>query len=89
MCIARQPILDRDLKIVGYELFFRDGTSNSYPDIDPHDATSRVVLEGGLTLGIGELTNGAPAFLNCSRDVPSGRSSAKRLCTSLPGPARP
>ena len=68
MCIARQPILDRDLKIVGYELFFRDGTSNSYPDIDPHDATSRVVLEGGLTLGIGELTNGAPAFLNCSRE---------------------
>ncbi len=67
-CIARQPILDRDRKVCAYELFFRDGVSNRFPDVDPDDATARVVLEGGLTLGMGYLTNGLPAFLNCSRE---------------------
>lgn len=66
--IARQPIHDRDLRVVGYELLFRDGVHDCYPEIDPHDATSRVVLEGGVTSGLGALTDGLPAFLNCSRE---------------------
>ncbi|MCP3702256.1 MAG: diguanylate phosphodiesterase, partial [Alteromonas sp.] len=33
--IARQPILDREKDVFGYELLFRDGKSGAYPS---HDA---------------------------------------------------
>ena len=32
--IARQPILDRDKDVFGYELLFRDGKSGTYPTHD-------------------------------------------------------
>ena len=31
---ARQPILNRDKELIGYELLFRDGVDNVFPDID-------------------------------------------------------
>ncbi|MGC9421447.1 EAL and HDOD domain-containing protein [Vibrio sp.] len=43
--IARQPILDRDKKTIGYELLFRDGPQNRFPDIDPELATSRLLSD--------------------------------------------
>ncbi len=41
--IARQPILDRDKNLVGYELLFREGKDNAFPNIDPDLATSKVL----------------------------------------------
>ncbi|WP_367988957.1 EAL and HDOD domain-containing protein [Vibrio sp. NTOU-M3] len=41
--IARQPIFDRDSNVYGYELLFRDGNSNSFPDISSQVATESVV----------------------------------------------
>ncbi|MCG3724232.1 EAL and HDOD domain-containing protein [Vibrio cincinnatiensis] len=43
--IARQPILDRDKKTIGYELLFRDGPKNTFPEIDPELATSRLLSD--------------------------------------------
>lgn len=43
--VARQPILDTDLNTIGYELLFRDGPKNSYPDIDAEQATSRLLSD--------------------------------------------
>ncbi|MCW8345016.1 HDOD domain-containing protein [Vibrio sp. ZSDZ65] len=43
--IARQPILDIQQKTVGYELLFRDGPNNTFPDIDPDIATNRLLSE--------------------------------------------
>ncbi|MCL9774419.1 EAL and HDOD domain-containing protein [Vibrio methylphosphonaticus] len=43
--IARQPILDIQQKTVGYELLFRDGPNNTFPDIDPDVATNRLLSE--------------------------------------------
>jgi c-di-GMP-related signal transduction protein len=40
---ARQPILDRDKKLIGYELLFRDGVDNVFPDIDGDEATTRLI----------------------------------------------
>ena len=40
---ARQPILDRNKELVGYELLFRDGVDNVFPDIDGDEATTRLV----------------------------------------------
>ncbi|WP_295893532.1 EAL domain-containing protein [uncultured Vibrio sp.] len=41
--IARQPILNRDKNLVGYELLFREGKDNAFPNIDPDLATSKVL----------------------------------------------
>ena len=40
---ARQPILDRNKELVGYELLFRDGVDNVFPDIDGDEATTRLI----------------------------------------------
>lgn len=43
--IARQPIVDRDNHIVAYELLFREGFNNVFPQMDPDQATSRLLIE--------------------------------------------
>jgi EAL and modified HD-GYP domain-containing signal transduction protein len=37
--------LDSEQKTVGYELLFRDGPNNTFPDIDPELATNRLLSE--------------------------------------------
>ena len=43
--IARQPILNSDKQTVGYELLFRDGPKNTFPEVDPEQATSRLLSD--------------------------------------------
>ncbi|MCW8327884.1 EAL domain-containing protein [Photobacterium sp. SDRW27] len=43
--VARQPILNANKKTIGYELLFRDGPKNSFPDIEAESATSRLLSE--------------------------------------------
>jgi c-di-GMP-related signal transduction protein len=43
--VARQPILDTDKNTIGYELLFRDGPKNSFPDINAEKATSRLLSD--------------------------------------------
>ncbi len=47
--VARQPILDRKQKVFGYELLFRDGPKNTFPEIDPDKATSRLLSDHFLS----------------------------------------
>ncbi|MFV0450606.1 MAG: EAL and HDOD domain-containing protein [Vibrio sp.] len=47
--IARQPILDANRKIFGYELLFRDGPKNTFPEIDPDKATSMLLSDHFLS----------------------------------------
>lgn len=47
--IARQPILDKNKNTLGYELLFRDGPKNTFPDTDPEFATSRVLSDHFLS----------------------------------------
>ncbi|WP_153447311.1 EAL and HDOD domain-containing protein [Vibrio algicola] len=43
--IARQPIVDLDSSIVAYELLFRESLVNTFPQMDPDKATSRLLIE--------------------------------------------
>ncbi len=43
--VARQPILDTDKNTIGYELLFRDGPKNSFPEMDAEQATSRLISD--------------------------------------------
>ena len=67
--VARQPILDVNKEVYAYELLFRDGISNSYPNICPDEATSKILAQNHLLLGLGELTNGKLAFINFHEDA--------------------
>ncbi|HCX65250.1 MAG TPA: hypothetical protein DHN33_08585 [Eubacteriaceae bacterium] len=64
--IARQPIFDRRHKVVAYELLYReDPQSNFHNDLmDDHVATSRVLINSFLNLGLENITEGKKAFVN-------------------------
>jgi len=62
--VARQPILNLEQELVAYELLFRDGESNSFPNIDPNQATSNILTNNHLTLGVEQVTGDLPAYIN-------------------------
>jgi len=66
--VARQPIFDRDEKVFGYELLFRDDMENVFHGGDP-DVASRSTLDSSLLVGLDVLCDGRRAFLNCTRDT--------------------
>jgi EAL and modified HD-GYP domain-containing signal transduction protein len=75
--VARQPIFDRQEKVFGYELLFRDGLENAFSgDLDE---ASRVTLDRSLLIGLDVLCDGRRAFVNCTRDT-----LLKGLVTLLP-----
>jgi len=76
--VARQPIVDRDEKVFGYELLFRDGLENAFTGSDA-DAASRATLDSSLLLGLDVLCDGRRAFVNCTKDT-----LIKGLVTLLP-----
>ena len=75
--VARQPIFDREQKVFGYELLFRDGLENAFSG--DTDEASRATLDRSLLMGLDVLCDGRRAFVNCTRDT-----LIKGLVTLLP-----
>ncbi len=75
--VARQPIVDREQKVFGYELLFRDGIENCFTG--DSDEASRATLDRSLLMGLDVLCDGRRAFVNCTRDT-----LIKGLVTLLP-----
>lgn len=67
--VARQPILDVNKSIFAYELLFRSGPENFFPDFDPDAAVSRVISDSASVFGLDTLTAGRRAFINFTRQV--------------------
>lgn len=67
--VARQPILDAEKQLFGYELLFRDGVDNVFPDIDENEATTRLIEGSQFNLGLEHLTGNKPAFINFTLDT--------------------
>lgn len=67
--VARQPILDSDQKIYGYELLFRSGPENFFPDADPDSASAQTINDSVSAFGLDSLTAGKKAFVNVARRV--------------------
>lgn len=67
--LARQPIFDRDLNIVGYELLFRSGPSSPNATLgaplDPDEMTIRV-LEAAENIGWNTVIGDGDAWVNSS-----------------------
>lgn len=67
--VARQPIFDRQKKLYAYELLFRTGTTNGFPDIDGTTATTSLLSSTFFTVGIDKITAGRLAFINFTEDL--------------------
>jgi c-di-GMP-related signal transduction protein len=65
--VARQPIFDREERVFGYELLFRDGLENAFSG--NRDEASRATLDRSLLVGLDVLCDGRRAFVNCTRDT--------------------
>jgi c-di-GMP-related signal transduction protein len=83
-CIARQPILNKDEKVIGYELFYRE----SYDDIhfsSDFETATRNTVDTLVVMGLDVVCDGRLGFVNCTtnaveRILPaaSGRPSGGR-----------
>ena len=62
--IARQPIIDKDLNVYAYELLFRCGDEDLYSFLDGDKASSEVIANSLLVIGMKALTEGKKAFIN-------------------------
>ncbi|MEQ3652965.1 MAG: EAL domain-containing protein, partial [Glaciecola sp.] len=61
---ARQPILDREKTLYGYELLFRTSLDNVFPDVDQEKATSKMIEGLQFDLGLDKISDGKLAFIN-------------------------
>ncbi len=65
---ARQPILDRDKQIYGYEFFYRNREGKSVID-DPRSATAAVLVSLVNQVGLHSSTADAIAFINTDASI--------------------
>ncbi|MDK2866799.1 MAG: hypothetical protein PWP51_790 [Clostridiales bacterium] len=68
--LARQPIFNRDKKVVAYEILYRESVRNVYdPNYDGDMATTSVISDTLINFGIEGLTKGKRAFINFTRNL--------------------
>ena len=67
--IARQAILNKNRELHAYELLFRDGENNCFPNIPPDEATSKILTDSHLDLGLEDISAGKPVFINFHQDT--------------------
>jgi c-di-GMP-related signal transduction protein len=72
--VARQPILDGDLKTFGHELLYRSGTANFYAGSDSTLASLEVINNSLFSFDIGQLAGEKRAFINFDRDLLLGEA---------------
>ncbi len=67
--VARQPIFNRKKKVKAYELLFRDGLMNVFPQTDGDTATSKLLSDSFMTIGIEQIAGGKKAFINFTKEL--------------------
>ena len=67
--VARQPIFNQEKKIFGYELLFRDSMKNVFSGVDGNFATSGVLSNSFLNIGIESLVGRGVAFINFTKQL--------------------
>lgn len=67
--VARQPIVDREKRVWGYELLFRPSDSTHAGDADPGQATARVIVDALFAIGLDTLVGDRLAFVNVGRNL--------------------
>lgn len=65
--IARQPIVDTEVRVVGYELLYRTQQTGPLAGFDGETATATVAINTLLDLGLGAVAGEHPVFVNLTR----------------------
>ena len=66
--IGRQPIYDRDLNVVAYELLYRSSQQDNWADVtDGEHATTHVLNNAFMEIGFDDLVGENKAFINMPR----------------------
>lgn len=65
--LGRQPIFDADLNVKAYELLYRNADVEQSDVIDGDQATSDVLLNSFLEVGLTRVVGGHQAFINLTR----------------------
>jgi EAL and modified HD-GYP domain-containing signal transduction protein len=73
--VARQPICDRRQRTIGYELLFRDLGTEQCVFGNADEATSRVIFNFVIEIGLDRLVGPSKAFINFTRDFMMGMNS--------------
>lgn len=80
--IARQPIFDKRMNVVAYELLYRSGKTNAALS-DDDAATASVLVNGLVTIGLETLTDHKKAFVNFTRNLILDETATVLPCESL------
>lgn len=62
--LARQPIFDKEENVLAYEVLYRSSFANAFDGSDGDRATSEVILNTFQVIGIENLSNRKPVFVN-------------------------
>jgi c-di-GMP phosphodiesterase len=65
--IARQPIVDAEVRVVGYELLYRGQQTGPLAGFDGETATATVAINTLLDLGLTAVAGEHPVFVNLTR----------------------
>lgn len=66
--LARQPIYNDQLNVVGYELLFRDRVTDAADFTDATTASSKLIINTFLGIGLEKVIGSSRAFINLSQD---------------------
>lgn len=68
--VARQPIFNTKEDVFGYELLYRNNQEvNAFPNVDGDQATTELIINSFLNIGIDKLSNGKPCFINFTENL--------------------
>jgi len=67
-CLARQPILNKDEKVLGYELLFRESAGEEHFSSD-YDGGTTTIIDTLNIMGLDVVCDGRTAFINCTHDM--------------------
>lgn len=62
--VARQPIFDKNMATVGWELLFRDGLTNRFPDVSSEYATKQIISDLFFSTPLPSLVGKHACYIN-------------------------
>ena len=65
--VARQPILDKNKDVFAYELLFRDGKNNCFPETALAPEPPKAPDSNNLKLGLDDISCQKTSFINLKR----------------------
>jgi len=67
--LARQPIFNKYQEVFAYELLYRSGANKFCSSLNGDEASSEVITNSFLLIGLETLTRGKKAFINFTRNL--------------------